>query len=234
MDIEVKKFQKQDHFYEYAALLFQTSATEAIYRKKEFNVVLSGGNTPKLFFKKLVSWRFGSKIDWQKVKIYIADERNVSHAHAESNFKMINDNLISKMRIPPENVFKVNHELDHKLAAENYEKLLRDKFANNKNGFFDLVFLGMGSDGHTMSIFPDNVAAANSEGSWVIPTKSNIGISERVTMTFNLINKSENAIIMASGADKLKLFNEIQAGKVDCPICNIKPKQRLLWLLSEV
>jgi 6-phosphogluconolactonase len=204
MDIEVKKFQKQDQFYEYAALLFQTSAAEAIYRKKEFNVVLSGGNTPKLFFKRLVSWRFGSKIDWQRVKIYIADERNVSHAHAESNFKMINENLISKMRIPKEHVFMIKHELDHKLAAENYETLLKSRFANNTGSFFDLAFLGMGNDGHTMSIFPEFVEAAKKENSWVIPTKSNHGITERVSMTFDLINKAENAVIMASGADKLR------------------------------
>src|SRR5262245_56209686 len=134
-----------------------------------FTVALSGGSTPKAMFQVLADKPFADALPWRSIYFFWGDERCVPPDHADSNYRMANETLLSKVPIPPENIFRIPAEDgDHKRAAADYSETLRTFFAEARPSL-DLIFLGMGPDGHTASLFPvttavcanDRIAGAN-------------------------------------------------------------------------
>src|SRR5215470_18048478 len=117
-----------------------------------FTVALSGGSTPKAMFQILADKPFADTLPWRSIYFFWGDERCVPPDHADSNYRMANETLLSKVPIPRENIFRIPAEdEDHDRAAASYSGTLRTFFAE-ETPRFDLVFLGMGADGHTASL----------------------------------------------------------------------------------
>lgn len=226
-----------------AALRFASLAEQAIQERGRFTVALSGGSTPKALFSILAQQPFVDSLPWPNIYFFWGDERCVPPDHADSNFRMTCEALLSKARIPAENVFRILAEdEDHDRAATNYSETLR-KFFNlvaSASGTelpqFDLVFLGMGADGHTASLFPgsaalqvnDRIATAN------FVEKFN---SWRITLTAATINNAHQIIFLVAGEDKAAPLKEVLEGEYQpetYPSQLIKPVNgALLWMLDE-
>ena len=201
-----------------------------------FTVALSGGSTPKAMFQALAEKPFADSLPWRSIHFFWGDERCVPPDHAESNYRMANEALLSKVPVPRENIFRVPAEdEDHKRAAANYSEALRTFFAAERPSL-DLVFLGMGADGHTASLFPgttalcvnDRIAAAN----YVDKLQS-----WRITLTADSINMARNVIFLVAGADKAPALKEVIEGPRNpeqYPSQLIKPPHGALqWMVDE-
>jgi 6-phosphogluconolactonase len=141
-----------------AAAEFLRLAVEAIQAGGRFTVALAGGSTPRDAYALLAEDpSLRSQVPWDRTHCFWGDERPVPPDHADSNFRMAGEAMLSKVPIPPENVHRIRGECpDAALAAEEYERTLREFCRLAKGAFprFDLVFLGLGRDGHTASLFP--------------------------------------------------------------------------------
>ena len=149
-----------------AADLFHAAAEEfvrvaraAIGAQGRFTVALSGGSTPRALYS-LLAANYAS-FAWNRIFLFFGDERHVPPTDADSNYRMVNESLLTKIAIPAENVFRVPAENpDASAAASDYEAQLRRFFELRPGEFprFDLIQLGIGADGHTASLFPDSPA----------------------------------------------------------------------------
>ncbi|HEY0009336.1 MAG TPA: 6-phosphogluconolactonase [Tepidisphaeraceae bacterium] len=203
--------------------LAELSATSGIL----FSLFLSGGSTPKALYERLAGEQYKSLIDWRSVEIYFGDERCVPPESELSNYKMAHDTLISKVPIPPQNVFRMKGEIDPQQAAKEYGQMLKERFFDEGP---DLLLLGMGDDGHTASLFPNTEALKETHHRCVanhvpydyIPA----GTNWRLTLTYPFINRSREVAILVTGASKAKRVSEILEGDEDharLPIQGVKP-----------
>ena len=135
-------------------------------RKNEFNLAISGGNTPKNLYNLLGS-EYKDSISWQHIHIFWCDERCVPKDHPDSNYNMAYNNLISKITIPNRNIHRIITEMENpRKSALDYEYLLQESLLKSSKHTFDLMLLGMGEDGHTASLFPKNPVLKEEEH-WV-------------------------------------------------------------------
>lgn len=256
---EIKVFPSVEELNDFAANEFVRLSRESIEKRGIFTVALSGGSTPRKLFELLASNFFRSQIEWEKVHIFFSDERCVAPDDEESNFRMANEALLSKIEIPSANIHRFVTEgyrksdfLDHtdgggfgrfqaetKAVAEIAAKMtdeITEVFKLQKNEFprFDLIFLGMGSDGHTASLFPDSEALGEKQK---IVTENYIEKfdSFRLTFTFPTINNARNVIFLIAGEDKARVLKEVLENKdVKYPSQKVQPTAgKLMFLLDE-
>ena len=198
------------------AARFVTLAREAIAARGAFHVALSGGKTPAALFRVLAGPDAPS-VDWKRTHLYWSDERSVPPDNPDSNYGMANRELISRIVIPAENVHRMEAErADADRAAQEYEAVLRKKLPAGPGGFpcFDLIYLGMGPDGHTASLFPGSVGL-NEKTRGVIfqPVIIADGTpSKRMTFTFPLLNAARVVIFLVTGGDKTQRLREVLEG----------------------
>lgn len=190
---------------EYTADLSAKFAAE----RGAFTVVLSGGSLVKAL-RKLAEPPYLEAVDWSKWHLFWVDERVVPKDHADSNYKLAFDGLLSKVPIPAGQVYAINDALSAEEAAENYENRLKQLVKNGviemspAAGFpkFDLMLLGMGPDGHVASLFPGH-PVVNENQKWVTFVKdSPKPPPERITFTFPVINSSAYIGLVVTGAGK--------------------------------
>jgi 6-phosphogluconolactonase len=199
------------------AARFVTLAREAMGARGAFHVALSGGKTPAALFRVLAGAEVRRSVDWKRTHLYWSDERSVAPTHPDSNFGMADRELISRISIPSENVNRMEAERgDAERAAQEYEALLRRKLPVGPGGFpcFDLIYLGMGPDGHTASLFPGSVGL-NEKTRGVIfqPVIIADGTpAKRMTFTFPLLNAARVVIFLVTGADKTEKLREVLEG----------------------
>lgn len=224
-----------------AAEEFARCAQEAAQEKGAFTVALSGGSTPKSLYSLLSSGSegFRSRIPWGSIHFFWGDERHVAPDDPESNYRMANETLLSKVPVPPGNVHRIKAENpDAALAAKEYEETLREffKLAPGQLPRFDLVLLGMGPCGHTASLFPGTEALKEQEqlvvAQWV--EKFN---AQRITMTPPVLNNAAHVIFIIGGADKAETVRAVLEGDDEperYPAQLIRPTHGdLLWLVDE-
>jgi 6-phosphogluconolactonase len=236
---EIIVCQNQEDIFKRAADLFVKLANERIDSQGRFSVALSGGSTPRGMFALLASDDYRSRVDWSKVHLFWGDERSVAPDHKDSNYRMANEAMISKVPVPPENVNRMQaEESDIDAAAAKYETLLKQHF-NLKEGQwpqFDLLLLGMGDDGHTASLFPGTKALAEKDrivvSNWVEKFNTN-----RMTMTAPAINNSRVILFMAAGEGKRGPLKEVLSGKRNT---DLYPSQlieatdgKVIWMVDE-
>ncbi len=202
------------------------------------SVVLSGGNTPKVIYQKLSIGELSKKINWHKVYFFFGDERAVPFRSDLSNFQMADDNLFSKINIPETNIHRIRGELpDLANAATLYEEEISDFFVDKKNGKieFDIMFLGLGSDGHTASLFPDT-NSLNEQNKIVIavPAPQIDPLVERISLTFKAINQSELIIFLVSGEEKKTVVTKVLNSKNPNPLfpATFVNKEKSIWFIS--
>ncbi len=224
-----------------AAAEFVHQAVEAVKTRGIFTVVLSGGSTPKNLYALLASdtESFRSQVPWNQIHFFWGDERHVPPDHPDSNYRMVQERLLSQVPIPPENVHRIKTENpDASKSAEEYEQELRDFFKSLglKSPRFDLVFLGMGPDGHTASLFPGTEAVHEQTrlvtAVWVEKFKT-----YRVTLTPPALNSAACVIFLVSGEDKAETLQAVLEGDYQpdrFPAQVIRPTQgKLLWLTDQ-
>jgi 6-phosphogluconolactonase len=222
-----------------AAQEFVQAATSAVSERGSFSVALAGGSTPKALYSLLVGDAgLRAQLPWDKMCLYFGDERNVGPDHADSNFRMASETLISKSSLKPAQVTRIKGEYkDTEKAAREYEQALRASFklADGQFPGFDLVLLGMGNEGHTLSLFPGTKALHETKR---IVVRNWIGklYTERITLTAPAVNQAAQVIFMVTGADKALALKGVLEGPCEpeqLPAQMIQPqKGKLLWLVD--
>lgn len=231
-------FEDIEEMTAYAAGLFVSLCASAVGAKGFFSVVLSGGSTPRGLFRRLASEEFRLKFLWERVHLFWGDERTVPHDDEESNFGMAAKELIAKVPIPPENVHRIHAELKPAAAAKAYEAEVKAFFKTHSPTAlpeFDLVFLGLGADGHTLSLFPGSKALCEDEKKRLVVENYVEALSQwRITMTAPLVNGAKVCVFMASGALKRDAIKDIfEEGSMALPAGLIRPAGgRLFWLVD--
>ena len=225
-----------------AADEFVARANRAVQHHGRFTVALSGGSTPKTMHTILAerTAKNPKLVDWSRVQILFGDERHVAPDHPDSNYRMAKETLLSKVPIPSANVHRIQTENPEAAkAAEQYDRELVKVFQLNGEDQmprFDLIFLGMGPDGHTASLFPGTTAVHELKkrvvANWV--PKFN---TWRVTFTRPVINQAECVLLMVCGKDKTQAFAEVMGqGNPDVyPVKYVQPTHgELVWLVDRV
>lgn len=200
-----------------------------------FTVVLSGGGTPKDLFKKLAS-DFKEKINWKRVHFFWGDERVVSFNDERNNAKMAYEILIDYLGIEPSQVHKMRTDIEPVFAATEYEKILHTYFDNTTKSF-DLVLLGMGDDGHTLSLFPNSTLINEETKNWVNAVYNDSQKMYRITLMPVIVNRASYIAFMVDGQKKSGILKKVIEGPynpVALPAQIIKPiNGELHWFLDE-
>jgi 6-phosphogluconolactonase len=218
---------------------FVEIATAAVKEKSSFDVALAGGSTPKLLYGLLVDDpALRSLVPWDKMHLFFGDERHVKPDHPDSNFRMATESMISKSPLRPEQVTRIKGEYPvAEVAAKEYDQYLRTyyKLAEGQFPRFDLVLLGMGNEGHTLSIFPGTKALRETRR---IAVHNWVGkvLMDRITLTVPAVNNAANIIFMVTGADKAPALTAVLERFYEpdqLPAQLIQPvKGTLLWLVD--
>ena len=223
-----------------AAEMMVSLALETLKTKDFFAVALSGGSTPKNMFSMLANNKIlRNRIPWDRVHFFWGDERHVPPDHTDSNYRMTKETMLSRVPVPSENVHRIRAEnSDAGKVAEEYEQELRDFFKLERGQLpgFDCVFLGMGPDGHTASLFPGTRALQERER-LVVSNWIDIFQSYRITITSSVLNNADMVIFLISGEDKAERLRTVLEGKKQTdlyPSQLIEPTHgKLLWLVDQ-
>jgi 6-phosphogluconolactonase len=211
---------------------FVTSAAQAIAQTGRFAVALSGGSTPAALYALLATNEFRARVDWSRVHLFWGDERCVPPDHPDSNFRMTRENLLDRIQLPAENIHRMPGELEPAAAADAYEAELK-KFFGAALPRFDLVFLGLGEDGHTASLFPGSAALDENEGLVATVYVERLN-SHRLTLTLPAINAAAEVVFLVAGASKTAIVKEIFSGAARrYPAARVEPARgRLVWMMD--
>lgn len=221
-----------------AAKAFVESAQHAIEENGRFSVVLAGGGTPKDLHKLVGSSNFKDKIDWSKVSIFFGDERFVPHDHKQSNYLQAYDSLLENLKDTKVTVYAIpTKHISAEEAAQLYEDTLHSYFDIGESNF-DLVFLGIGPDGHTASLFPNHTLVTEASEVLVqVLHDSPKPPSTRLTLSYKSINAAKDVIILAAGENKRPVMENLLDESVainDLPVKGIQPiNGRVRWFVDE-
>jgi 6-phosphogluconolactonase len=202
----------------HAAQYFVEMAGEAADAHGRARIAISGGSTPKAAFELLADpnqpWR--ARMPWSNLDLYWVDERAVPPNHSDSNYRMTREALLDHVPLRPEQIHRIEGELDPEIAAARYESELRSSFRLEGAEIprFDLVALGMGSDGHTASLFPHTEALHESTRLAVANHLPQMD-SWRITLTWPVINHARSVFFLISGSDKAAILREVLTGQRD-------------------
>ena len=205
-------------------------------RKDDFNIALSGGSTPQNVFEYLAA-HHQNTIGWHKVKFFWGDERCVPPTDSESNYKMAYESLLSSLQIPASNIFRIRGENDPQNEATEYSDIVKKQLPQIINiPKFDLIMLGLGEDGHTASIFPNQKSLLESEQIYASAVHPETG-QKRITLTGKVINNASTIVFIVTGNNKAKVVDEIINQKdnyKNYPASFILPHNgELYWLLDK-
>lgn len=236
MNTELRIFHDFERLSRHAANLFVEQNNRAVLERNCFLVALNGGGTPTRLFELLAS-EYRDQIDWGKAHIFWGDERCVPPSDPGSNYRQAREALLGKVPVPENNIHRVQGELDPISASRKYAETLKS-FAEGEFEFprFDLVYLGMGKDGHTASLFPDSPVQVNGP---VIAVTANYQDrpAERVTLTQTVFNQARMIIFMATGEKKAITLAEVLSDRYNpaqYPAQRIDPKDgQLIWLVDD-
>jgi 6-phosphogluconolactonase len=222
-----------------AAEMMASLARQKLQSRDCFAVALSGGSTPKNMFAILANDAdLREQMPWDSVHFFWGDERHVPPDHTDSNYRMTNEAMLSKVPVPAENIHRIRAENpDAGKAAQDYEQELREFFRleTERLPAFDCVFLGMGPDGHTASLFP-GTEALNERKRFVVSNWVDKFQSYRITLTAPVLNNADLVIFLVSGEEKAEPLRVVLEGKKQTdrfPSQLIEPTQgKLLWLVD--
>ena len=238
MSPEVKVWPDALQLFRAAADEFTRVAREAIAARGRFSVALAGGNTPRGAYALLAEDDPRARLPWDKAHFFFGDERHVPPSHPDSNYRMAQESLFSRIAVPERNIHRIEGELKAEEAADGYQQILRSFFTLKPGELprFDLVLLGMGPDGHTASLFPGSAALAETSrlvaANWV--EKFN---AFRITLTFPVLNHAAEVLFLVSGTDKAGMLRNVLQGDPAAstyPAQRVRPQSgRLLWYADQ-
>ncbi|WP_353721334.1 6-phosphogluconolactonase [Dyadobacter sp. 676] len=208
---------------------------QVLARQERFTFVLSGGSTPKALYALLAESPYKESIPWEKLHFFWGDERAVPFDDSRNNAKMCYEELLDKVPVKAENIHIMRTDIAPQESAAEYEKIVKTYFEGSETTF-DFVLLGMGDDGHTLSLFP---------GTEVIHEKNALATSfflpaqdmYRITLTAPVVNNAACVAFLAAGAGKAEVLKQVLTGErnVDLyPSQIIQPvKGQLHWFVDE-
>ena len=204
--------------------------------QSKITVSLSGGSTRKLLFSVLAE-NYADKIEWSKVHFFWGDERMVAPDDEQSNFGEANALLLSKVNIPESNVHRVLGESEPVAECARYETEIEKHVEKDEQGVpaFDILMLGMGSDGHTASIFPHEMEFLTSQRICELATHPESG-QKRVSVTGKVLNAAKNLVFLVTGAGKADVLAEIinQTGAFESyPTSFVKPASGVTFYIDK-
>lgn len=221
-----------EKFAEELAAMINRKAAE----KQHFSVALSGGSTPELLFT-LLADKYTDAIKWEYLDLYWGDERCVPPESAESNYGNVAMTLLNKVPVPAENIYRIKGENNTGEEAQRYGKILRDNLPR-KNGLpcFNLVILGLGEDGHTASIFPDQKELLTSTAICAVASHP-VSKQKRITITGKVLNNADHISFLVTGDKKAvvveKILKNTEHGK-NFPAAGIVPTDGVIeWWLDK-
>lgn len=220
---------------EAAADRIVASARNAIRRRGRFMVALSGGSTPRLVYPLLASPPRVDAVDWSRVSFFWGDERAVPPDHPESNYGLARRMLLDHLPVRPDAVHRMPADApDRPAAAATYERELLRALApyDGRHPRLDLVWLGMGPDGHTASLFPGAGTVDERRRRVVTATApAGMAVPERMTFTLPLINAARAVLFVVAGQDKVAAVRSVRSGSRELPAARVRARSTL-WLLD--
>ncbi|GAB4455405.1 MAG: 6-phosphogluconolactonase [Anaerolineales bacterium] len=236
MNFQIHIFKDMETLSRAAAELFAGKAAESIAERGRFLVALNGGGTPNRLFQ-LLAADYRGKVEWSRVHVFWGDERCVPPGDAGSSYGQAWEAFLSRVSIPESNIHRVKGDLEPAEASRDYALTL-SRFASPPLEFprFDLVYLGMGEDGHTASLFPGSPADVT-EPTLPVTAHYQDRPANRVTLTPLVFNQARTVAFMVTGEKKASTLAEVLSGRYDperLPAQRIHPKDgELLWLVDE-
>jgi 6-phosphogluconolactonase len=231
----LKVFSSADELIAGLANFVVERAEKSIQEHGRFNLVLSGGSSPKRLYELLATDGYRKRIDWSKVYFFFGDERNVPSDHPDSNYLMVKRSLFIPLGIKDDHVFPIDTSHNPDYAADVYEKQIRNHF-NNGPCRFDLILLGLGDNSHTASLFP-HTAIVHEKTALVKEVYVQEVNMYRITFTAPLINDAHAVAFLVYGSSKAEAVHHILDDDVNVdsyPAQLIKPSPgEIYWFLDE-
>lgn len=222
-----------------AAQHFTELAEHAVAGRGRARIAISGGSTPEATFQLLGDpgqpWR--ARMPWNRLELFWVDERCVPPDHSDSNYRMTREALLDRVPLSPEQIHRMEGELDPEEGAARYESGLRNAFRleGAEVPAFDLIQLGMGADGHTASLFPHS-AALDELGRLAVANHVQNKDAWRITLTWPVINQARSVFFLIGGAGKAEIVREVFCGASDperLPSQLIRPASGILTLILD-
>jgi 6-phosphogluconolactonase len=221
-----------------AVRLFVSAARQALESKGVFYTALSGGHTPQRAFELLGASPVAKSLPWQHVQVFWVDERYVPSDSAYSNYRLAAEAFLDRVPIPPDNIHRIPTEYDDiNRAAQAYEAAIRDVFGLEGNTIpqFDLMVLGMGTDGHTGSLLPNSYAPFDTDALVSVVYALGEKLS-RITLTGPVLRAASRLAVLVSGPEKAQILKEVLTSEPDevrYPIHVLWPVlDRIVWLVD--
>jgi 6-phosphogluconolactonase len=236
MSAEIHAFEDLEELSRAAGNVFVEQAAQSVAERGRFLVALNGGNTPTRLFE-LLATAYRERIDWSNVHVFWGDERCVPPDDAGSSYGQARTLLLSRVPIPGSNIHRIKGELGPVEASQDYAAVLK-RLASPPLDWprFDLVYLGMGEDGHTASLFPGSPVDMSQP---VMPVTAHYQDrpANRVTLTPLVINRSRMIVFMAAGENKAQTLAQVLGESYNAeryPAQRIRPTEgRLIWLVDK-
>lgn len=229
--VHVRVYDDYETLSRAAADYFLSAARGAVEVRGRAAAALSGGATPKRMLALLAA---APLFDWSRVHFFWADERCVPPESGESNFKLANDALLAPLAVAQGNIHRIRGEVGAEQAAREYERELRSFFPEGDAPVFDLIVLGVGTDGHTASLFPGAAALAE-RSRQAVPLHFETAKRDRVTLTLAALNSGRDVLLLASGREKAPILHELleDGNPRRCPAGLVKPTAgSVTWLID--
>ena len=195
-------------------------------------VCLSGGSTPRRLYEVLGVPPIATRLPWDDVHWFWGDERFVAPDHPDSNFRMVDEALLSIAPIPGDNIHPVPTQgMSLQEAAASYERLLKNFYGEDRldarRPLFDVTFLGLGEDGHTASLFP-GTPALEEQHRWVVPVEPR-GLEPRISLTYPVLDSSRVVAFLVAGARKREIVARAMSGDRSLPAARVHAVGETIW-----
>jgi 6-phosphogluconolactonase len=218
------------------------AAAVAINDTGRFAIALSGGGTPRRLYALLATAPYAARVPWARAEVFFGDERCVPPDDAASNYRMAREELLAHVPLPAAQIHRIHGEDAPETATAAYERQLRATFATPMGPprsvpgrCLDLVLLGLGDNGHTLSLFPHSWTVHERER-WVVADTVDATPRRRVTLTAPVVNAARHVVFLVAGADKAPMLRRVLEGPHDpdaLPAQLIAPTDgRLTWMVD--
>ena len=233
---DVQVFADPAGLAEAAVQRIVSTAAEAVAARRRFTLALAGGATPRATYTRLAQRPCSEALAWDRAFVFFGDERCVRPDHPESNYRMAHETLLSKVPLPPAQVFRIRGEdEDSEAAAADYARVLAEVFGARRGELprFDVILLGMGVDGHTASLFPGSPVLKEIFRPVAAVHAAAAAIPERITLTLPVLNAAAHVVFLVEGAEKAKAVKAVLVDGALLPAGMVRPVDgQLIWLLD--
>ena len=233
---DISVFENENLLSEAAADFLVSLSAENIKKNGKFSIALSGGKTPSTLFSLLATPKYNNAINWQQVFVFWGDERCVPADDENNNSYVAKQLLLNKVALPQKNIFTVPVNMPPAKAAHHYEQTLKI-FFKTQFPLLDMILLGMGTNGHTASLFPKTPILKDTTALVKEVFVKEAGL-HRISFTVPMINNAKNILFLVTGKEKASMLHTVLEGKyepVKYPAQLVKPARgnKLFWFVDK-